>query len=40
MSGKMAWFLLGALFASIFWVIVLTGLNERLLQTFYGFAGH
>jgi hypothetical protein len=39
MNQKWAWFLLGALFASIFWVIVLIGLNERLLQTFSGFAG-
>jgi hypothetical protein len=32
MNQKLAWFLLGALFASMFWVIVVIGLNEQLLQ--------
>ena len=40
MNQKLTWFLLGALFASMFWVIVVIGLNEQLLQTFYGFVGH
>ena len=40
MNQKLTWFLLGALFASMFWVIVVIGLNEQLLQTFYRFFGH
>ena len=40
MNQKLTWFSLGALFASMFWVIVVIGLNEQLLQTFYGFVGH
>ena len=40
MKAKLAWFLLGALSASAFWVIVAIGLNERLMQVFYGFSGH
>jgi len=40
MNAKLAWFLLGALSASVFWVIVAIGLNERLMQVFYGFSGH
>ena len=30
MSAKLVWFLLGALFASVFWVIAAIGLNEAL----------
>ena len=40
MNAKLAWFLFGALSASVFWVIVAIGLNERLMQVFYGFSGH
>ena len=40
MNAKLVWFLLGALFASVFWAIAAIGLNERLMQVFYGFAGH
>jgi hypothetical protein len=40
MNQKLAWFQLGALFASMFWVIVVSRLNDQLLQTFYGFVGH
>ena len=40
MKGKLAWFVLGALFASMFWLIVFIWLNEQLMQTFFGFAGH
>ena len=40
MNAKLAWFLLGALSASVFWIIVAIGLNERLMQVFSGFAGH
>jgi hypothetical protein len=40
MKGKLAWFVLGALLASMFWLIVLIGLNEQLMQTFFGFTGH
>ena len=40
MNEKLAWFLLGAISASLFWGTVVFGLNEQLLQTFYGFAGH
>jgi hypothetical protein len=39
MNAKLAWFLLGALFASVVWVTLAIGLNERLIQVFYGFAG-
>lgn len=40
MNAKLVWFLLGALFASVFWVIAAIGLNERLMQIFFGFTGH
>jgi hypothetical protein len=40
MNTKVTWFLVGALAASIFWLIVVIGLNERLIEVFYGFAGH
>jgi hypothetical protein len=40
MKGKLAWFVLGALSASVFWLIVLIGLNEQLMQAFFGLAGH
>ena len=40
MNAKLVWFLLGALFASAFWLIAAIGLNERLMQIFYGFTGH
>jgi hypothetical protein len=40
MNAKLVWFLLGALFASMFWLIVLIGLNEQLMQAFFGLAGH
>ena len=40
MNAKLVWFLLGALFASVFWTIAAIGLSERLMQIFYGFAGH
>jgi hypothetical protein len=40
MNQKWAWFLLGAVFASMFWAIVVIGLNEQLMQTFLGFGGH
>jgi hypothetical protein len=40
MNQKLAWFLLGAVFASLFWAIVISVLNEQSLQTFFGFAGH
>ena len=40
MNAKLVWFLLGALFASVFWAIAAIGMNERLMQVFYGFAGH
>jgi hypothetical protein len=40
MSAKLAWFFLGALSASVFWVTMAIGLNERLMQVFYGFSGH
>jgi hypothetical protein len=39
MNKRWAWFLLGAVSASLFWVIVLIGLNNQLLQAFFGFAG-
>ena len=40
MTQKLAWFLIGAAFASLFWAIVMSVLNEQLLQTFFGFGGH
>jgi hypothetical protein len=40
MNGKLAWFLLGVISASLFWGTVVIGLNKQLLQTFFGFAGH
>ena len=40
MNAKLVWFLIGALFASVFWVIAAIGLNDRLTQIFLGFAGH
>jgi hypothetical protein len=40
MYQKLAWFLLGAAFASLFWVIAVSVLNEQLVQTFFGFGGH
>jgi hypothetical protein len=40
MTQKLAWFLLGCLFASVFWAIVLIGLNAQLLKAFLGFSGH
>jgi hypothetical protein len=39
MNGKLAWFLAGAVSASLFWVAVLIGVNNQLLQAFFGFAG-
>jgi len=39
MNQKLAWFLLGAAFASFFWAIAMSVLNEQLLQTFLGFGG-
>ena len=36
MTAKLVWFLLGALFASVFWIIAAIGLSERLMQIFYG----
>jgi len=40
MNRKWAWFLLGAVFASLFWAIVMSALNQQLLQTFFGFGGN
>jgi hypothetical protein len=40
MNQKLVWFLLGAAFASLFWAMVVSGLNEQLLRTFFGFGGH
>jgi hypothetical protein len=40
MNQKWACFLLGAVFASLFWAIVMSALNEQLLQTFFGFGGN
>jgi hypothetical protein len=40
MNAKLAWFFLGAPFASDFWMTLAIGLNERLMQVFNGFAGH
>jgi arginine exporter protein ArgO len=40
MTQKLAWFLLGAAFASLIWAIVMSVLNQQLLQTFFGFGGH
>ena len=40
MNTKVAWFLLGALAASVFWIVLVNGLNEHLMQVFYGFSGH
>jgi hypothetical protein len=40
MNGKLAWFLLGVISASLFWATVMVVLNKQLLQTFFGFAGH
>lgn len=40
MNAKLVWFFLGALFASVLWMVFAIGLNERLIQVFYGFAGH
>jgi arginine exporter protein ArgO len=40
MSAKFVWFLLGALSASVVWILAAIGLSERLLQVFYGFTGH
>ena len=39
-NAKLAWFLLGGLVASVFWIVLVIGLNERLMQVFYGFSGH
>jgi hypothetical protein len=40
MNQKWAWFLLGAVFASICCAIVMLGLNGQLMKTFLGFGGH
>jgi hypothetical protein len=40
MNQKLVWFLLGAVFASLFWAIAMSVLNEQLMQTFFGFSGH
>jgi hypothetical protein len=40
MNQKLAWFLLGAVSASLFWATVVIGLNEQLLQAFLGLGGH
>jgi hypothetical protein len=40
MNGKLAWFLIGAVSASLFWATVVIGLNDQLLQAFFGFIGH
>jgi hypothetical protein len=40
MNAKVAWFLLGAVAASAFWIVFLIGLNERLMQVFFGLSGH
>jgi hypothetical protein len=40
MNQKLVWFLLGAVLASLFWAIAVSGLNEQLLGTFFGFGGH
>ena len=40
MAARVTWFLLGAVSASIVWLAVLATVDQQLLQTFFGFAGH
>lgn len=40
MNVRVTWFPLGAVSASIVWLVVLATVDQQLLQTFFGFAGH
>lgn len=40
MGVRVTWFLIGAVAASFFWLVVLRLINQQLFTTFFGMTGH